>query len=84
MAKDDEETPVPPHRRSTGSITSWGIVEAWLAADVDNRIAHRMGVHGHELGAGRGDDERSFVWETVRPNEDPSSAAVRAIGQLPR
>ena len=87
MAKEDEETPVPPHRRTTGSITSWGIVEAWLSADPDNRISHRMGVHGHEVGAGREDDTlrlTQYVWETVRPNEDPSSAAVRAIGKLPR
>lgn len=81
MVGKEDETPVPPHRRSTGSVTSWGIVEAWLAANLGHRLHHRMGVHGHEVGADQ--DEHPVVWELVRPNEDPSSAAVRAIGKLP-
>lgn len=87
MARDDEDTPVPPHRRSTGNITAWGIVEAWMSADSDHLIVHRMGVRGHEVGARiepfDGIGATTTAWEPVRPNEDPSSAAVRAISHLP-
>jgi len=79
--KEDDPTPVPPYRRSTGSITAWGIVEAWLSACMDNRIEHRMGVNGHEVRARRSD--LAGIWEPVRPNEDPSATAVRAFGKLP-
>ena len=81
----DDDTPVPPYRRTTGSVTAWGIVEAWLSADPDHLIVHRMGTRGHEVGAGYdvGLGRRVEVWELVRPNEDPSAAAVRAMGKLP-
>jgi len=84
MAKEDEETPVPPHRRSTGSITSWGIAEAWMSSSPLHRVEHRMGVTGHEVRVyvDTGIVNIESGWEPVRPNEDPSSAVVRAIGKL--
>ncbi len=85
MTDDDDTTPLerPPRARSISSaVTSWGIVEAWLAGDgrrsatlrVDERrglfvrVTLVDGVEAHEL---------------VQPNEDPSVTLVRAIGKLP-
>lgn len=77
---DDEPTPVPPYRRSTGSVSSWGILEAWLATHPDRRITHRVAAGGHEVGAF--DETGKSAWELVRPNEDPSQGAVRALGKI--
>ncbi len=84
--KSEDETPLPPHRRSTGSVTQWGIIEAWLASgplstSTDARqTRQRLGVRGLEVAA---DDARTVLhWEPVRPDEDISQALVRAIGML--
>jgi hypothetical protein len=78
--KDEDPTPVPPYRRPTGSVTAWGILEAWLATHPDRRIFHRVVAGGHEVCAQH--ENGNVVCELVRPNEDPSQGAVRAIGKI--
>lgn len=82
-SRDDDDTPVRPGRARTVSsaVTSWGIVEAWLAADENRRaeqLVDRRGlvVRVHDDAAG------ACVEELVQPNEDPSVTLVRAIGKM--
>ena len=77
---DDDDTPVL-RKRSTGSVTSWGIVEAWLVRDSTRRLEMVTGSSGLHIHLYFGDE---FTIEPVSPSEDPSAAAVRAIGRLSR
>lgn len=80
--RDDRDTKNErPRRASSTGMTAWGLVDAWLAGDVLRRVFRRAGPHGPEMGAG--DGVHATVWEPERPGEDPSQAALRAIGSLP-
>ena len=76
----EEDTPVLRPRSVSSVLTSWGIISTWLATDSKRRVEMLVGPQGlavHVIAT-------SEVWtiELVRPNEDPSAAAVRAIGNL--
>lgn len=76
---DDDPTPVLRSRSST-SVTHWGIVTAWLAADQARRIEMLVGPEGLCVHVTK--EGGHWLVELVAPHEDPSSACVRGIGKL--
>lgn len=78
---DEEVTPVMRQRSlSSSSITAWGVVQSWLATDQRRATSQRVTDAGLKVEAY--DETDHVVFELVRPNEDPSTALVRAIGKL--
>ena len=84
MTKDDDETtPVDRamQRRSTGSLTSWGLIETWLETDRGRTVTHSsQSERGHVVLVR--DSTGKSITESVRGAEDPSAAIVRAIAEL--
>lgn len=77
---DDDETPVLRPRRSSTSVTQWGIVEAWLAADPSRRLEMLVGPEGFSVHVTK--EGGHWLIEPVAPHEDPSTAAMRGIGRF--
>lgn len=78
---DDEETPVLRQRSVSSVVTSWGLAEAWLAGDPKRRVELLVGPQGLAVDVKTGSPDM-WVIELVQPNEDPSSAIIRAISKL--
>lgn len=80
----NEDTPVerPVRARSVSSaVTSWGIIEAWLASDSRRRAALTVttkGLQAYLIDNNNG-ALRIGPLMPVAPGEDPSAALVRAI-----
>jgi hypothetical protein len=79
MAREDDQTPA---RRpsSIQRIQQWGIVEVWLAEDDARGIVISGGSRGLRLTAI--DPNKGERIENIATDEDPSRAALRAIGRM--
>ena len=78
MGRDEDAT--PRARRLSEPLTLWGTVQAWRAMQL-GRFVH-IDVGARDITVTAGDGASAPVTETVRVDEDPSSAALRAIARV--
>jgi hypothetical protein len=82
MSHDQDDIPTRPVRRPSaiGVIEKWGVVEAWLAGERGRMVIVSIGIHG--LLVTVIDPSQGEQLEDVGRMEEPSAAALRAIGRF--
>lgn len=70
----------PPKSPSSMRLERWGLCQAWLCMGARREIVIRVDARGHLLVVVNSED--SAEPESVRESEDPSQAALRAIGRI--